>query len=74
MPSYPVNGFADLSAARAWVLAFVLWYNHVHRHSRIRFVTPAERHAGHDTAILDGPRTRSAGAAKRVQKQLSKRS
>ena len=28
------------------------WYNHEHRHSRIQFVTPAERHAGQDIAIL----------------------
>ena len=29
------------------------WYNHEHRHSAIRFVTPAERHAGLDGALLD---------------------
>ena len=28
------------------------WYNHEHRHSAIRFVTPGERHAGVDTALL----------------------
>lgn len=28
------------------------WYNHEHRHSAIRFVTPAERHAGLDHALL----------------------
>jgi putative transposase len=53
VPTYPVNGFAALPAARDWVQAFVRWYNHEHRHSGIRFVTPAERHAGHDTAILN---------------------
>lgn len=53
VPGYPVNGFVTLSAARDWVQAFVRWYNHEHRHSGIRFVTPAERHAGHDTAILN---------------------
>lgn len=31
---------------------FVDWYNVEHRHSAIRFVTPAQRHAGLDTAIL----------------------
>jgi hypothetical protein len=25
---------------------FIRWYNHEHRHSRIRFVTPAQRHRG----------------------------
>lgn len=31
---------------------FIRWYNHKHRHSRIRFVTPAERHRGQDRQIL----------------------
>jgi len=51
-PAYPSGGFADLAAARAWVLDFVNWYNSEHRHSRIRFVTPAQRHSGADVAIL----------------------
>ncbi len=51
-PQWPTDGFADLDAARAWVREFVRWYNHEHRHSRIQFVTPAERHAGQDIAIL----------------------
>lgn len=51
-PDYPERPFADLAAARAWVAAFVRWYNHEHRHSALRFVTPAARHAGRDTAIL----------------------
>lgn len=28
------------------------WYNFDHRHSGIRYVTPAQRHAGEDHAIL----------------------
>lgn len=32
--------------------AFVAWYNTEHRHSEIRYVTPAQRHAGQDAAIL----------------------
>ena len=51
-PGYPAQPFADLGAARTWVAAFVRWYNHDHRHSAIRFVTPAERHAGRDDALL----------------------
>jgi hypothetical protein len=39
-------------AARQWVGAFVRWYNHEHRHSAIGFVTPAQRHAGLDIAML----------------------
>jgi putative transposase len=51
-PAYPANGFADLAAARAWVLEFVRWYNTEHRHSAIAFVTPEQRHSGRDTAVL----------------------
>lgn len=47
-PDYPIYGFADLTAAREWMLKFVTWYNTEHRHSAIKFVTPAERHNGLD--------------------------
>lgn len=50
-PGYP-GTFASRESAQAWVAAFVEWYNHEHRHSAIRYVTPAERHAGEDIAIL----------------------
>ena len=51
-PAFPPKGFADLAAARQWAADFVHWYNHEHRHSAIRYVTPAERHAGQDHALL----------------------
>ena len=51
-PEFPAKGFTDLDAARAWAAAFVNWYNHDHRHSGIRYVSPAQRHAGEDHAIL----------------------
>jgi putative transposase len=51
-PQFPAAGFASLEDARCWASEFVDWYNHEHRHSGIRFVTPAERHAGHDGQIL----------------------
>lgn len=62
-PLYPDKPFADLSAARTWVDGFVRWYNGEHRHSAIRFVTPAERHAGLDGALLNN-RTAVYEAAK----------
>lgn len=52
-PAYPVRPFADLATARHWVNGLVNWYNHEHRHSAIRFVTPAQRHAGLDGALLE---------------------
>ena len=51
-PAYPAKGFADLDAARHWAMRFVHWYNHEHRHSCIRYVTPAERHDGRDVELL----------------------
>jgi putative transposase len=41
-----------LTAAREWSARFVQWYNHEHRHSGIRYVTPAPRHAGQDSPVL----------------------
>lgn len=53
-PSYPEGGrFASIEAARVWVEKFVYWYNFVHLHSGINWVTPASRHARIDQAILD---------------------
>jgi len=51
-PSYPPQAFRDLPHARQWVSAFTHWYNHEHRHSAIQMVTPAQRHALLDTALL----------------------
>lgn len=54
IPAYPEDGrFESDEAAIDWVDAFVHWYNHVHLHSAIRFVTPADRHFGRDIAILE---------------------
>ena len=51
-PAYPRRPFESLMAARQWVGTFVHWYNEEHRHSAIQFVTPAQRHAGMDGALL----------------------
>lgn len=51
-PRWPSEGFESLEAARIWVKGFVRWYNHEHRHSRIKFVTPVQRHTGEDKEIL----------------------
>lgn len=55
-PEYPRGGFADLDSARRWVARFVEWYNTVHLHSGIGFVTPEDRHTGRDIAILGNRR------------------
>ena len=51
-PGYPSKGFITLEGARDWVKNFVHWYNHEHRHSALKFVTPTQRHAGDDHAVL----------------------
>ena len=51
-PGFPTGGFTDLDVARRWAEQFVTWYNHEHRHSGLRFVPPAERHARRDAALL----------------------
>ena len=51
-PEFPAKGFVDLDQARVWAARFVHWYNEQHLHSGIRYVSPAQRHAGHDIEIL----------------------
>jgi transposase InsO family protein len=51
-PEFPSKAFIDLDEARAWASQFVHWYNVDHRHSAIRYVSPAQRHAGEDHALL----------------------
>jgi hypothetical protein len=41
-----------LDQARSWASEFVHWYNVEHLHSGIRYVSPNQRHAGQDQAIL----------------------
>ena len=54
-PEFPLKGFAELTAARQWAMQFLQWYNHEHRHSGIRYVTPAQRHAGRDQPSARSP-------------------
>jgi putative transposase len=51
-PMWPSNGFQSLETARAWVQKFVNWYNNIHRHSKIGFVTPAQKHQGKDVELM----------------------
>jgi transposase InsO family protein len=50
-PDYPSRPFDSKAEACEWVGAFVDWYNHRHRHSGIKFVTPHQRHSGAAIAI-----------------------
>lgn len=51
-PEYPQGAFSSVQHAMQWVEGFVRWYNEEHKHSAIRYVTPAQRHAGQDGALL----------------------
>ena len=51
-PEWPSSGFASLDAARDWVQSFTQWYNNEHRHSKLNFVTPSQRHDGRDAELL----------------------
>lgn len=50
-PDYP-GVFTSLEQARGWVLRFVHWYNHTHKHRNLKFVSPAQRHSRADRAIF----------------------
>jgi transposase InsO family protein len=50
-PDYPRRPFASKDEACQWVASFVDWYNHRHRHSGIKFVTPQQRHSGQAVEI-----------------------
>ncbi len=52
-PEYPRRPFKSIDEARRWVVSFERWYNTKHLHSAIRFVAPADRHAGDDVEILE---------------------
>jgi transposase InsO family protein len=64
-PEYPSRPFPSIEDARAWVGAFVRWYNTRHLHSALRFVTPEDRHAGREARILEARRDLYESARRR---------
>jgi len=69
--NYPHQPFENLTAARRWVGRFVDWYNEEHRHSAIRFVTPAQRHARQDDVLLTARQNVYAAAKARNPRRWS---
>jgi putative transposase len=51
-PDYPAR-FASIGEARAWMDAFVAYYNHEMRHSGIGYYTPASVHYGTAELVRD---------------------
>ena len=52
-PGFPDKPFERPEEARNWVAGFQYWYDEIHHHSALRFVTPGQRHRGEDIAILE---------------------
>lgn len=50
---WPQRPFESLDEARQWVMEFVAWYNDEHLHSALKYVTPSQRHEGHDRLSLE---------------------
>lgn len=51
-PTFPKwEKFAEINGSRAWCEKFYIWYNQVHLHSALKFVTPLQRHNGEDEVI-----------------------
>lgn len=50
-PSFPAV-MQSIEHATSWSEHFVNWYNCEHKHSEIKYVTPEQRHSGHDIQIL----------------------
>lgn len=65
-PGFPDKPFDCLESARVWMAGFQHWYNEVHLHSALKFVTPGQRHRGEDIVILE-ERQRLYEAAKAKQ-------
>ena len=52
-PEYPYQGFGTLDAAREWMVEFIHWYNHEHKHSGLKFISPIDRHSGKCAQIME---------------------
>jgi putative transposase len=52
-PQYPDKPFKSPEMALEWVKKFVNWYNNIHQHSGINFITPNMRHNEKDKEILE---------------------
>ncbi|MGA9420129.1 MAG: IS3 family transposase [Candidatus Cybelea sp.] len=50
-PEFP-EFFPSVQAARLFIVDFVRWYNHEHRHSGLAFHTPADVHYGRAADVL----------------------
>ena len=68
---YP-KSFETIEEAREWLAKFVHWYNNEHRHSKIKYVTPMQRHTGEDKDILEKRKRTYEEAQRRNPNRWSK--
>ncbi len=68
---YP-KSFETIEEAREWLAKFVHWYNNEHRHSKIKYVTPRQRHTGEDKDILEKRKRTYEEAQRRNPNRWSK--
>lgn len=68
---YP-GRFLSIEDAEKWMSSFVEWYNNVHRHSGIGYVTPMQRYKGEDLKILEKRRKVYQDAMNRRPERWSK--
>lgn len=52
-PNYQPKGFASIEDARKWCAGFVRWYRTEHFHSGVKYLHPADVHAGKAKKILE---------------------
>lgn len=71
-PQYPEKGFESLGDANKWMMKFVYWYNQIHFHSSIKFVTPYSRHYGMDAEVLEKRKIVYAAAKAKNPKRWSR--
>lgn len=71
-PAYPSNPFQSTDEAKDWVKEFVHWYNCIHLHSGIKFVSPNDRHNGRDKEILEARKLVYEKAKKKQPNRWSK--
>lgn len=71
-PDYP-DRFDSITAARTWMRSFVHWYNHVHYHSGIGYLRPADLHEGRHDAIVEHRQATLDAAARAHPERFTKR-
>jgi len=71
-PGYPDRPFTSIEQARQWVSGFQHWYNEIHHHSALKFVTPNQRHKGEDLGILAARKALYEAARKKRPERWSR--